>query len=135
MATAVALIIGGAIANAFAFVGTNYFFHRNTTDERKRHDLAVEHLQRANSEYSKERLSMLDYINSELRKQKLADKDFNNIDVALQVYNNYSKSNLFLSTQPKLSDFYQLNTKQKFGEYTFIGLTLAGTALLAYKFL
>ena len=42
--------IGGAVVNALAFSGTNFIFSRLTdhgTKQRKRHDLALENLQRA----------------------------------------------------------------------------------------
>ena len=42
--------VGGAVVNALAFRGTNFVFSRLTdhgAEERKRHDLAEEKLQRA----------------------------------------------------------------------------------------
>ena len=45
--------IGGAVVNALAFSGTNFIFSRLTdhgTKERKRHDLALENLQRAKND-------------------------------------------------------------------------------------
>ena len=45
----VAMLIGGALANALAFTGSSYLFPRLSKDsidkERKRHDLAIERLQ------------------------------------------------------------------------------------------
>ena len=39
------MLIGGALANALAFTGSSYLFHRLSADnidaERKRHDLAI----------------------------------------------------------------------------------------------
>ena len=47
----VAMLIGGAIANALAFIGSSYLFHRLSADnidaERKRNDSAIEKLQAA----------------------------------------------------------------------------------------
>ena len=47
----VAMLIGGALANALAFTGSSYLFHRLSADninaERKRHDAAIEALQKA----------------------------------------------------------------------------------------
>ena len=49
----VAMLIGGALANALAFTGSRYLFHRLSKDsidkERKRHDVAIEQLQAAQS--------------------------------------------------------------------------------------
>ena len=46
----VAMLIGGTLANAFAFTGSSYLFHRLSKDsidaERKRHDAAIEQLQK-----------------------------------------------------------------------------------------
>ena len=46
MATAIAMMIGGAIVNGLAFTGSSYLFHAldkpNADKERKRHDLAIE---------------------------------------------------------------------------------------------
>ena len=50
----VATLIGGALANALAFTGSSYLFHRLSADnfdaERKRHDAAIEALQAAQIE-------------------------------------------------------------------------------------
>ena len=46
----IAMLIGEALANALAFTGSSYLFHRpsadNIDDERKRHDAAIEALQK-----------------------------------------------------------------------------------------
>ena len=46
----VAMLIRGALVNALAFTGSSYLFHRLSADiidaERKRHDLAIEKLQK-----------------------------------------------------------------------------------------
>ena len=55
----VAMLIGGALANALAFTGSSYLFHRlsvNSIDaERARHDLAIEQLQRAQIQWAHSR--------------------------------------------------------------------------------
>ena len=52
----VAMLIGGALANALAFTGSSYLFHRLSADnidaERKRHDAAIEKLQKAQIEWT-----------------------------------------------------------------------------------
>ena len=49
------MLIGGALANALAFTGSSYLFHRLSADnidaERKRHDAAIEALQKAQIEW------------------------------------------------------------------------------------
>ena len=51
----VVMLIRGALANALAFTGSSYLFHRLSADnigaERKRHDAAIEALQAAQIEW------------------------------------------------------------------------------------
>ena len=53
------MLIEGASANALAFTGSSYLFSRlsaNSIDaERKRHDLAIEQLQKAQIEWAHKR--------------------------------------------------------------------------------
>ena len=54
--SSVALLIRGASANALAFTGSSYLFHRLSADnidtERKRHDGAIEKLQKVQIEWA-----------------------------------------------------------------------------------
>ena len=62
--------IGGAVVNALAFSGTNFVFSRLTehgAEERKRHDLTLEKLQKARDEGNRDRLKRLGLINKRLR--------------------------------------------------------------------
>ena len=55
--------------NALAFSGTNFVFSRLTdhgVEERRRHDLALEKLQRARDEWNRDRMKRLDFINKRL---------------------------------------------------------------------
>ena len=64
--------IGGAVVNALAFSGTNFVFSRLTdhgAEERKRHDLALEKLQRARDEWNRDGMKRLDLINKRLRER------------------------------------------------------------------
>ena len=67
----VAMLIGGALANALAFTGSSYLFHRLSKDtinaERKRHDAAIEKLQAAQIEWAHKRQQRIDFINNQLR--------------------------------------------------------------------
>ena len=55
----VAMLIGGVLANALAFTGSSYLFHRLSKEsidvERKRHDAAIEALQAAQLEWKHKR--------------------------------------------------------------------------------
>ena len=57
--TSLLFTIGGAVVNALAFSGTNFVFNRLTDhgeEERKRHDLALEKLQRARNQCNEDRI-------------------------------------------------------------------------------
>ena len=54
--------IGGTVVNALAFSGTNFVFSQLTDhgeEERKRHDLAFEKLQRAKKKWNEDRMKQL----------------------------------------------------------------------------
>ena len=65
------MLTGGALANALAFTGSSYFFHRLSKDsieaERKRHNVAIEKLQAAQIEWAHARQQRIDFINKQLR--------------------------------------------------------------------
>ena len=69
------MLIGGALANALAFTGSSYLFHRLSADnidaERKRHDAAIEALQKAQIEWTHKREQRIDslIINSDWSKK------------------------------------------------------------------
>ena len=53
------MLIGGALANALTFTGSNYLFHRLSKDridkEKKRHNAMIEKLQAAQIEWAHKR--------------------------------------------------------------------------------
>ena len=74
--------IGGAVVNALAFSGTNFVFSRLTdhgAEERKRHDLALEKLQ-------KDRMKRLDFINKRLREKNEEKAYISNAGEAMLEY-------------------------------------------------
>ena len=64
----VAMLIEGALANALAFTGSSYLFHRLSKEsidkERKRHDAAIEALQTAQLEWAHKQQQRIDFINN-----------------------------------------------------------------------
>ena len=66
----IGFLIGGALINALAFSGSNFLFSslskKSINKEQKRHDKAIENLQRAQIEWTKKRQERLDYINKEI---------------------------------------------------------------------
>ena len=66
-------IEASAAVNALAFSGTNYIFSKLSDHgevERKRHDIAIEDLQRDRDKWNQDRLKRLDFINKRLRDKK-----------------------------------------------------------------
>lgn len=134
----VALLVGGALVNAVAFSGSNYLFSmlKNTgvDEERKRHDLAVEQLQAAQAEWSRQRTERLDWINEELRRQNHSVQTFRDVDAAIREYAQVTGQNLNpMGPEPQLSDFYTPSNEQKDREIAFVLLGMAATGLVAYK--
>ena len=81
--------IPGAVANATAFGGANLAFSMLTdhgAKERKRHDLALEKLQRARDKWNMDRMKRLDFINKRLREKNEAKAYINNVDEAILEY-------------------------------------------------
>ena len=76
----IGFLIGGALINALDFSGSNFLFSglskESIDKEQKRHDKAIEDLQRAQIEWAKKRQERLDYINSQIMKERKAEKRF-----------------------------------------------------------
>ena len=89
---AIAMMIGGAILNATAFVGGNYLAKslsgHNVDTEKIRHDKALEKYQRDYAEYQKKRQEMLDW------KMKKKDEKY-------QASKNISTTNKLLNCMAK----------------------------------
>ena len=139
MASAVAMMIGGAVVNALAFSGSNYLFShmgKDSNAERERHDKAVEQLEAAQAAWSKKRTERLDFINEEIQKKHHAEQTFDNVDQAMKQYYYITGKQLDpLSSEPKLSDFYAPSPDQQNRELAFIVVGMTATGFLAYKFL
>ena len=102
--------IGGALANALAFTGSSYFFHRLSADnidaERKRHDAAIEVLQKAQVEWTHKRQQRTDFINNQLRLERKAETKFTELNEAMREYHEVFGHELQpLPQEPVLSDF------------------------------
>ena len=86
----VAMLIGGALANALAFTGSSYLFHRLSADstdaERKRHDLAIETLQKAQIDWTHKRQQRIGFINNLLRLERKAETKFTELNDAMREY-------------------------------------------------
>ena len=127
------LTIGDASVNSIAFSGTNSVFSRLTdhgAEERKRHDLVLESLERASDEWNKDRVKRLDFINKRLREKNEGRAYINNVDEAmLEYYRVFAKKIKPLPPEPQLSDFYHPSEAKKNGELLFVSV---GTGIATY---
>ena len=128
----IVILIGGALANALSFTGSSYLFHRLSADnidaERKRHDAAIEALQKAQVEWAHKRQERIDFINNQLR---LNDE----LNDAMREYHEVFGHELPpLPREPVLSDFYTLTDEQHHRELGFIALSMIGIGGVLYYF-
>ena len=97
--------IGSAVLSALAFSGTNSVFSQLTDhgeEERKRHYLAEEQLQKARDAWNKDRTKWLDFINKRLRERNKAWVYINNVN---EVLSSICKKNKPLTTQASVISF------------------------------
>ena len=84
------MLIGGVLANALAFTGSSYLFHKlsvnNTDAERKRGDSTIEKLQKAQVEWAHKRQQKIDFINNQLRLERKAETKFTELNNAMRGY-------------------------------------------------
>ena len=119
----IAMLIGGALAaNALAFTGSSYLFHRLSADnidaERKRHDAAIEALQKAQVEWAHKRQERIDFINNQLRLERKAKTKFTELNDAIREYHGVLGRELPpLPREPVLSNFYTPTDEQHYREF------------------
>ena len=135
----VAILIRGALANALAFTGSSYLFHRLSADsidvERKRHDAAIEALQAAQIEWAHKRQQRIDFINNQLRLEQKADTKFTELNDTKREYHEVFGHELPpLPREPVLSNFYTLTNEQHYRELGFIALSMIGIRGVLYYF-
>ena len=137
MASAVLMMVGGAVVNAFAFSGSNYLYShmgKDSDDERKRHDKAMEQLEAAQAAWSKKRIERLDFINEQIKKEHHSEQTFDNVDQAMKQYYFITGKQLpDLPPKPVLSDFYTPSDDQKDREIAFIVGGMALTGIVAWN--
>ena len=131
------MLIGGALANALAFTGSSYLFHRLSADnidaERKRHDAAIEALQKVQIEWAHICQEQIAFINNQLRLERKAETKFTELNEAMREYHEVFGHELpLLPREPILSNFYTPNDEQHYRELGFIALSMIGTGGLLY---
>ena len=125
------MLISGALANALAFTGSSYLFHRLSADnidaERKRNDAAIEALQAAQIEWVHNWQQRIDFINDQLRLERKAETKFTELNDAMREYHEVFGHELPpLPREPVLSDFYTPTDEQRYRELGFIALSMVG---------
>ena len=84
------MLIEEALANALAFTGSSYLFLRlskNSIDaERKRHNVATEKLQKAQTEWVHKGQESIDFINEQLRLECKGENKFTELSDAMREY-------------------------------------------------
>ena len=136
MAGIVAMLFSAGI-NALAFSGSNYMFSKlsnHGAGERKRHNEAIEKLQKDRNSWVKERQQILDFINQQLQRERHAEHTFTEVDDAMERYYIATNKKLPpLRSKPVLSDFYHPSDQQKDNEILFIISSLGLMGYLMYK--
>ena len=136
---AIGMVVGSALINALAFSGSNYLFSSlGSSEERKRHNEAIEKLQHDREKWNEERLKRIDYINDQFKKQGHAQRTFADVDSAMRVYYDITGIRLDeLPPEPQLYDYLDEDQTKAIqnGELAFLGLGLIGTGIIAYKYL
>ena len=130
-------MIGGALVNSLAFSGSNYMFSKlsnHGAGERKRHNQAIEKLQKDRNSWVKERQQRLDFVNQQLQRERHAEHTFTEVDDAMEAYFIATENKLPpLRSKPVLSDFYHPSDQQKNNEILFIISSLSLMGYLMYK--
>ena len=133
------MLIGGALANALAFTGSSYLFHRLSADnidaERKRHDAAIEKLQAAQIEWAHKWQQRIDFINNQLRLKRASETKFTELNDAMREYHEvfgHEFRGAPLPQEPVLSDVYTLTDEQHYRELGFIALSMIGIGGVLY---
>ena len=135
----IAIMAGGAVLNAAAFIGGNYLARelgggdKASLDEKVRHDKALEASQAAYAKYSRDRTKLLDWIAT---KTQIKAQNFTNTDYAFKLYNQaHPDKQMIPPKEPKFSDFYQPSQQQKNGELMFVGAGALALGYAAFRFL
>ena len=113
------MLIGGALANALAFTSSSYLFSRlsaNSIDtKRKRHNLAIEQLQKAQIEWAHKRQQRIDFINKQLRLERASETKSTELNDAMREYHEVFGHELPpLPREPVLSDYYTPSDEQHY---------------------
>ena len=138
----IAIVAGGAVLNAAAFIGGNYLAKalgggdKAALDEKVQHDKALETYQAAYAKYMRDRTKLLDWIATNTQIKAETKQNFTNTDYAFKLYNQaHPDKQMIPPKEPKFSDFYQPSEQQKNGELMFVGAGALALGYAAFRFL
>ena len=112
-------------------------FHRLSKDsidkERKRHDAAIEALQKAQREWVHNRQQRINFINNQLWLERKAESKFTELNNGMREYHEVFGHELPpLPREPALSDYYTPTDEQHYRELGFIALSMIGIGGVLY---
>jgi len=136
MASAVVMMVAGAVLNATAFTGSMYLAKtlssdKDTDEEKIRHDKALEKYQQDMGEWQKKREQYQDWLTERYMNKKIAESDLNNTDYAFTLYNKAHPN--FSLAKPQFHDYYKPNKKQKQYELAYVGGGMLAAGYFASK--
>lgn len=143
MATAL-MMVGGAIVNSIAFAGGNYLFSQidknGAAAEAKRHNAALEILNREQTDYNIKRAKNLDWLNAQNAKKQEATNELYSVNSAFDTYKKLygSTENVKLphpNLQPPQLDYTPSDEQKKYEKIFVAAGTAAsvGSALAAFR--
>ena len=142
----VVMLLEGALANALAFTGSSYLFYRLSKDsidaERKRHNVVIEKLQKAQIEWAHKRQQQIDFINNQLRLERKPETKSTELNDTMREYHEVFDHGFCnagslrdlppLPREPVLSDYYTPTDEQHYRELGFIALSMIGIGGVLY---
>lgn len=135
----IAIMVGGAILNATAFVGGSYlgkYLAGGKVDtERIRHDKAIEQYQRDMGEWEEKRKQYQDWLGEQYANKKIAEKKLNDTDYAFKLYSKTHPDRKFNIKEPKFSNYYKPSSDQKKYEMLYVGGGAIALTYAALKFI
>jgi len=138
----IAIMIGGALLNATAFIGGNYLARvlgggdKAALEEKTRHDKALKDYQAAYAKYTRDWTQLLDWIATNAQTKEQAKQNMTNMDYAFKLYNQvHPDEQMVPPKEPKFSDFYQPSELQKNGELAFVGAWALALGYATFQFL
>ena len=125
MASAVVMMIAGAVLNATAFTGSMYLAKtltskKDTDEEKIRHDRATEKYQQDMGDYDKKRQQYQDWLTERYEDKKLAKSHLQDTDDAFILYSKTHPT--FTLKKPQFSNYYKPGQNQKNNEIVYYKL-------------